>query len=25
MDGTFVRMTTFPSVAAGERVITLGV
>jgi len=24
-DGTFVRMTTFPSVAAGERVITLGV
>jgi predicted deacylase len=25
IDGTFVRMTTFPSVAAGERVITLGV
>jgi len=25
LDGTFVRMTTFPSVAAGERVITLGV
>ncbi len=24
-DGTFVRMTTFPSVATGERVITLGV
>ncbi len=24
-DGTFVRMTTFPSVAAGERVMTLGV
>ena len=24
-DGTFVRMTTFPSVASGERVITLGV
>ena len=23
-DGTFVRMTTFPSVASGERVITLG-
>jgi predicted deacylase len=25
LDGTFVRMTTFASVAAGERVITLGV
>ena len=25
LDGTFVRMTTFPSVAAGERVATLGV
>ena len=25
MDGTFVRMTTFPSVAAGERVVTLGI
>jgi uncharacterized protein len=25
LDGTFVRMTTFPSVAAGERVVTLGV
>jgi len=24
-DGTFVRLTTFPSVATGERVITLGV
>jgi uncharacterized protein len=25
LDGTFVRMTTFPSVATGERVATLGV
>jgi predicted deacylase len=25
LDGTFVRLTTFPSVAAGERVATLGV
>ena len=25
LDGTFVRMTTFPSVSAGERVVTLGV
>ena len=25
IDGVFVRMTTFPSVTAGERVVTLGV
>ncbi|MBI3325532.1 MAG: succinylglutamate desuccinylase/aspartoacylase family protein [Nitrospinae bacterium] len=25
LEGTFVRMTTFPSVATGERVATLGV